>query len=352
MRAAVAAAFGLGILLLGLAAPAVAATPAAHYVPKPGDTFSYTESYIIDNGTGDYIGYTDGTYTNGSVSVTAVASNGTESASYQNTNHYANNTGTSYTYASSGKFTFSADTFHYVNGTDNQTGYTNPYVWFYMNNSLGVGGSFYLLNTPMHVTSTNTSFELASGKWVATIATEGSGSYERDDVYGIFTAAYTWRSYFDPSTGYIVGYAYSETDSNASGDGFSVTDSLSVTSTSYTLTPGSAPASSSSSPSPFPWGLVLVVVVVVIVVIVIVIALARRPRRHLPPPPPRHAATGAVQYTPATGPPPPSIHLTPGSQPMVQQVVVRETVKVNCRYCGTLMDSTATVCPVCGAPRA
>jgi RNA polymerase subunit RPABC4/transcription elongation factor Spt4 len=26
-------------------------------------------------------------------------------------------------------------------------------------------------------------------------------------------------------------------------------------------------------------------------------------------------------------------------------------VKVPCRYCGTLMDSTATVCPKCGAPR-
>ncbi|HEV8049715.1 MAG TPA: zinc ribbon domain-containing protein [Thermoplasmata archaeon] len=26
-------------------------------------------------------------------------------------------------------------------------------------------------------------------------------------------------------------------------------------------------------------------------------------------------------------------------------------MKVPCRYCGTLMDSTATVCPKCGAPR-
>ena len=31
-------------------------------------------------------------------------------------------------------------------------------------------------------------------------------------------------------------------------------------------------------------------------------------------------------------------------------VVVRQVVKIRCRYCGNLMDETAAVCPACGAP--
>ena len=65
---------------------------------------------------------------------------------------------------------------------------------------------------------------------------------------------------------------------------------------------------------------------------------------------PRHGAPGAPSFR-QTFPPPPGVNLTPAGQPPVQQIVIKETVKVPCRYCGTLMDSTATVCPNCGAPR-
>jgi hypothetical protein len=347
MRAALVAATALALLLV--AGVSVAASPGGHYIPRPGDTFSYTESYVLGDGAGDYTGYTEGTYTNGSIDVTAVASNGTESATYQNTNHYANDTGSSYTYTASGSFTFSAATFHYVQGTDNQSGYTDPFVWFYMNNSLGQGAQFYVLNSPLTVLATNTSFELASGRFVAALEATGTGTFQRDDVYGTFTADYAWNAYFDPKTGYIVGYAYTETDSNSSGDGFTIHDDLSVTSTSYPLTAGVPPTSMSPpSASSVPTLLVLAIVVVIVAVIVLVVWLARRGRRRAPPP--VHGVQGSVPYVPL-GPPPPALHLTPGDQPTVQQVVVRETVKVNCRYCGSLIDSTATVCPVCGAPR-
>jgi rubrerythrin len=43
--------------------------------------------------------------------------------------------------------------------------------------------------------------------------------------------------------------------------------------------------------------------------------------------------------------------LTPSGQPAVQQIIIKETVKVNCRYCGSLIDSTAETCPFCGATR-
>ena len=86
---------------------------------------------------------------------------------------------------------------------------------------------------------------------------------------------------------------------------------------------------------------------VVIVVVALLLAVTRR-RTRLP----THSARGQVNFTaPPVGPPPPPISLTPAGQPPVQQVVIKETVKVNCRYCGQLIDTTAATCPFCGAPR-
>ena len=66
---------------------------------------------------------------------------------------WSNSTGTTETGNPSGDFTFSSLTFLYVNGTDDQTGYVNPTVWFCMDNSIPVGGTFSLLNTEMTVMS-------------------------------------------------------------------------------------------------------------------------------------------------------------------------------------------------------
>lgn len=348
------------LVLLALSAPASAA-PGGHYIPKVGDGFHYYEEVTVTNGVGDYSGYTEATFINGSEGVTAVAGNGTESADFANTWTYSNSSGGSLHGGAQGAFTFSAETFLYVQGTDNQTGYVNPAVWFYINNSLPAGQQVELLNTPSTIESTNWTYQFPtdSSRYVRTIYTEGSGTYTRDDSYGEFSASYTWRSYFDPATGYIVGYAYTEQDSNTSGDGFTYTDLLSVTTTTYALTAASAPGQSSASSSGTSNDLVIaLVVIVVIVVIVVLAALALRSRRRSSLP--RHSAGGRVEYGTMPMPPPPPvppgmapppIRLTGAQQPAVQQVVLRETVKVNCRYCGTLIDSTATVCPNCGAPR-
>lgn len=46
------------------------------------------------------------------------------------------------------------------------------------------------------------------------------------------------------------------------------------------------------------------------------------------------------------GPPPDELaQRAPGA------VVVREIVKIRCRYCGNLMDEVAPTCPACGAPQ-
>ncbi len=337
--------FLLPLLLLVPAGP----VPAAHYVPQTGDGFRFTEQIVVGDGSGDYLGYTETTFVNGSLSVTAVLPNGTESASFSYAEHYVNSTGTNDQWTDSGAFTFSAVSFLYVQGTDNQTGYTNPYVWFYMDNSTTVGGAFFLLNSRFVVSSTDYPFGLqtAAGGYVSTIAADASGSYLRNDSYGRLSATYVWVSYFDPKTGYIVGYNYEERDSNSSGSAFTYADTLRVTNTTYPLTPTSAPPAPSSG---LPWAEVVGIGVgVFLVTVAVVAALVRRRRpRQLP----QHPAGGQVTYTvPPPGPPPPPISLIPGGQPQVQQIVVKETVKVNCRYCGSLIDSTVANCPFCGATR-
>jgi hypothetical protein len=337
------------LALLAVPIPAVAAP--LHYVPKAGDTFSYDETIALNNGTGNYTGYTELSTTTGTESVGSIAPNGTANATWSYTVHWSNNSGASQTWTSAGAFSFSTLTYHYVHGTDNETGYSNPFVWFWMNNTLPVGGTFYSLGTQMSVLSPNESYHLASGggRWVATIATDGTGSYQRNDVYGVFTATYDWKSYFDPNTGYIIGYVITEHDTNPDGSGFTYTDTLYVSSTSYPLTPATAPTSF-PPPPPFPYGLVFLVVVIVLVIVVIIAVAASRSRRRARLP--THSPTGAVAYQPPPSMAPPAVTLNVPDQPMVQQIIMRDTVKVNCKFCGALIDSTAARCPNCGAPRA
>jgi len=334
------------VVLLGLALGGAN----AHYAPSAHDQFSYAETIVLTNGTGDYQGYSESTGINGTVWVTGIAANGTVLAGYYNLDEYQNNQGASNSSSYSGNFGFSPTTFLYTDGTDGQTGYTNPHVWFFMDNGLSTGAKFNVLNTQMTVENRSYSYHLgtAAGGYVTTLFAQGTGSYERNDTYGLLEATYTWNMYFDPTTGYIVGYSYLEEDSNSSA-AFTWTDTLGVTHTSYPLTQGSASSSSTGSSTDGLWLGIALGVVIVIVIVVIALAISRARRR---PSLPRHSSTGQVSYMPPPmGPPPPGIHLTPSGQPAVQQIIVKETVKVNCRYCGGLIDTTAEKCPFCGAAR-
>jgi len=342
----------LPLLLLMLPAASASAT-ASHYVPQSGDTFSWSETIVISNGNGNYSGYTENDNYIGNMAVTAEYPNGTVAMTYQESGSLSNNQGQSSTSSEKGSFMFSASTFLYVQGTDNQTGYVNPSVWFYMDNTQVKGGTFNSLNTAMTVVSTNYPFPLSSSStgYVSSIMAEGNGSYQRNDDYGNFAAQYNWKEYFDPGTGYIVGYQYTEQDSDGMGDSFTWTDTITDTSTSFHLTTVSAPQTQSSSSNS--WILPVVIVVVILVVVIVVIALLLR-RSHSRGPKmdrnlPRHEVrmpTSAPTYAP-----PAPVRLVPSDQPSIQQIVIRETVKVPCTFCGTLIDSTATQCPKCGAPR-
>jgi hypothetical protein len=223
-----------------------------------------------------------------------------------------------------------------------------------MNSSLAVGGTFYALNTQFTVMSRNYSLQLPTegNKYVQTIQAKGIGQYQRNDAYGLFTASYTWYEYFDPSTGYIVGYNYVEQDNGqyqGQGGSFTYTDTLYVTSASYDLALASAPSTNASTGlmglAPYLDYLVALAVVLFIIVIAVYAATQRRRKHSLP----KHPYT---PYTPPSAPSStpwePKIDL--GSKPP-QQVVIRDVAKVNCKYCGTLIPTTADKCPYCGGPR-
>ena len=332
----------LVVVVLSLSAALFLAPVVASYVPHVGDYFSYYEVWNLGNGTGPtYSGYTEQMTVNGTEMMNAVSPDGNVSAYYNYSSNWSNNQGQSSPVSMSGNFTFSSVSFLYVNGTDNQTG---PYVWFLMDNSLPEGNTFYLLDTGMTVISNNYSFYLPSqNRNVNTIYAQGSSNYQRDDSYGQFAATYTWDAYFDPATGFIVGYNYVESDTNStSGDGFTITENLYVTSTSYSLTTA-APSNPGVTLDLTPYLGYIVAIVLIIVVVIIIYAFSKR-RKTLPEHPSQHEV-------PTPGPPPPEIDLTPKQQPAVQQIVIKEVVKVKCLYCGALIDSTAEKCPYCGAPR-
>ena len=336
---------------------AASAHPAAAYAPKQGDNFRYSETIGVNNGQGSYAGYSDQTFTTGTEEIKSV--NGADVlSSYSYTYNFSNNQGNSSSGSKSGEFTWSTSTHAYVNGTDNQVGYTGPiYVWFAMDSSLPVGGSFSALNTHLTILSKNFSLPLPTegGRFVLAIEAEGTGQYQRNDDYGVFSATYTWYEYFDPSTGYIIGYNYTEQDTGTykgQTGSFTYSDALYVTSTSYPLTVVSAVTTTSTTTSmtssiSYLGVLILVIVSVFAVAVVAVVVLAVRRRRqsslpeHAPSPPP------------SAPPPPPTpweSRVDMGSKP-TEQVVIREVAKVNCKFCGTLIPTTVDRCPYCGAPR-
>jgi len=338
----------LSVFLIAIVIVAFA-NSASTYAPRNGDFFNYSQTIAVNNGGGSYSGYTDQTQTSGMEKMNSVSGSNV-SASYGYSYHYSNNQGNSTSSSSSGNYTWSSSSFTYVKGTDNQVGYSSPvYVWFAMNSLLPVGGTFYVLNTQFTVMSKNFSLQLPTqgNGYVQTIQTKGTGQYQRNDAYGIFTASYTWYEYFDPSTGYIVGYNYVEQDNGqyqGQAGSFTYTDTLYVTSTSYSLAPASPPPTDIAAVllglAPY---FVVALVAIIFVVVIAVYATSRRRRMDTIP---EHspAPAGAPSSTPWES------RIDLGSKPP-EQVVIRDVAKVNCKYCGTLIPTTTDRCPYCGGPR-
>lgn len=345
-------------LLLAFLAVSFAANvhAASAYGPQKGDYFKYSETVTVNNGSGSYLGYSDQTQVTGMEQMNSISGNNV-STSYSYSYQYSDNQGSSASNSSSGSYAWSSSTLTYVNGTDNQVGSNPLYVWFAMNPSLPVGATFYILNSQFTVLSKNYSLLLPTegNKYVQTVETKGTGQYQRNDSYGVFNASYTWYEYFDPTTGYIVGYFDLEQDNgqfNGQVGGFTYNDTLYVTQTSYNLALASPPASSTTTANnnlmglaPYLVYIIAFVVILFIIVIVVAVAATRRRGKSLPKHP----------YSPSAPPPSPpptswESKVDLGSKPS-EQVVVRDVAKVNCKYCGALIPTTVDTCPFCGAPR-
>jgi len=323
-------------IIVSLALTVLPAHAVPGYNPHQGDYFNYYDVINLTNSTGAFYGYTEHETVNGIERMNQVFVNGTVASNYTYTFNWSNSSGSTQNGKQAGNFSWSSASFQYVKGNDSQTGLVKPlYVWFYMDNSTQPSGTFRLLNTPMTVTSTNYSYSLASqNRYVKAIRAQGSGGYQRN-YGGLFKAAYTYTTYSDPSTGYIIGYDYVEQDTSSTAS-FTWTETLYVTTTSYPLTAGAGPSFLQQY-----LGLIIGVAIFIIfiaIIIVVVVAVSRR-RRSLP----KHT----YPQVPIA---PPQIDLTP-KQPPVQQIVIKEVVKVKCKYCGALIDSTVQACPFCGAPR-
>jgi hypothetical protein len=339
----------LTILLLSVLVAGINQASASS--PQAGDFFRYSDTTNVNNGQGSYTGYSEQTVTTGAEQVNSVSGSSVLS-SYNQTYSFSNNQGNSTSGSKSGTFTWSTGNYTYTRGTDNQVGYSKPiYVWFAVNPSLSVGNTFWALNTHFTIQSKNFSILLPTegNRYVQAVKAEGTGQYQRNDVYGIFTATYTWYEYFDPATGYIIGYNYTEQDTGSyqgQQGSFTYIDTLYVTSTSYPLLAGTAPPATIAS-TLLPYLGIIVPFVILLLLIVIVVLFVRGRRRRAPLPEHSRPPPGSPPQ-PSSGPWESRIDL--GSRPP-EQVVIRDVAKVNCRYCGTLIPTTADHCPYCGAPR-
>ncbi|MHB1439699.1 MAG: zinc ribbon domain-containing protein [Cuniculiplasma sp.] len=320
--------------------------------PSSGTFFQYRELVVIDNGKGNYSGYQSRTWINGTEKVTGLSAQGNVQMTY---NYSCSIKSPRLDYynpqIAKGIFTFSDINCKYVNGTDNETGYTNPSVWFYTNTSIPSGSTREVLNTNMTVISTDYNYTPPTGNaLIKTIYLTNMSGYVRNDEYGKFNATYNWTAYYDRSTGFIVAYVYSETDSNGRGDGFSCTNTLYVSDSSYGIAI-SASKPHLSKTSPFPYVLLEFIGVFVIVILILVALLSRKGKRnkikqHSTP----NRVNDNMNENVNKNREDEKIDLEPKSQG-TEQVVIKEIVKVKCQYCGALIDSTAEKCPFCGAPR-
>jgi hypothetical protein len=321
--------------------------PVSAYSPRQGDYFDYSEAITVNNGQGSYAGYTDQTRATGMEQMDSLKGSAV-STSYSYNYEWSDNQGDSTSMIrTSGEYTWSLSNYTYVNGTDNEVGYSKPtYIWFFMNSSLPVGSTFFSLNTRLTVLSKNYSLQLPTegNRYVQTIETEGTGQYQRNDEYGVFNASYTWDEYFDPVTGYIVGYNYVEQDNGRYGS-FAYIDNVYVTSTNYALASTSAPSAKSTTGLQSYLGYLLALALVIFIIVIALYVMTRRRRRESLP---KHSPTPYTPPTPPSAPWESKVDL--GSKPP-QQVVIKEVAKVNCKYCGTLIPTTADKCPYCGGPR-
>jgi L-amino acid N-acyltransferase YncA len=253
--ALVAASFMLGSTML----PTVAIVSAEASV---GDYFEYEYNTHVDHGKDYYAGYSDTMRSSSRYEVTAVQGDqvtmkATGSWTFEGSDG-AYDSGTVDI-----SFNYSQSTRRYLGPTDVESTYIDPSVWFWIPPNLDKGQSVRILEDIFTVTSADKTV------WMGIIPHKvieltTSGSYTRDDDYGVFTATYDDTYCFDRQSGYLVSERYVEQDEGYQAS-FRFTADLKVTSSSYT--------------TPTDWLTLLVLYVMIPAAVILVILLIRKWRR-------------------------------------------------------------------------
>ncbi len=247
------------LMSLSTVLPAASTAAAA---PAVGDYFEYDYNSYVDHGTGTYYGYTDkmlssSRYVVSEVSGDVVTFKATGSWTFQ---------GSDGGYDSGildQNVSFSMTTRRYVGPIDVDGSYIDPAIWFWIPTDVKKGQSIRILDDEFKVASTSKTI------WIGmvphkVIQLTASGSYARDDAYGMFQATYDDSYCFDKETGYIVSEEYVEHDSTGSAS-FRYVAHVDVTSSSYS--------------TPVDWLTISIVYILVPVIIVLVVLLVLRWRR-------------------------------------------------------------------------
>jgi len=204
--------------------------------PSTDTYFTYSYHENVDNGVGNYEGWTEetkgtGTYTFLSSSqVHAHYSYDTSSSDGKKSHHAADRTAT-----------FSLATRHYTVRTIDLDDYdgtngTQLCIWFYISTSVAVGTPVCILENDWPVTDTNAKIWSNYIPKQNLIEVTHKGVQSRDDDYGTMTYSYSDKLYFDKSSGMFVAERYDEYDSGTYQHleaSFNMHVQIDVTSSSY-----------------------------------------------------------------------------------------------------------------------
>ena len=222
-------------LAIALVLPLIAASIASAATPQTGDHFEYDFNTFVDQGKLAYDGYSDSMHSHYRYSVESAAGDtvtmlGTGSWSYQDSNGLVLSGSDTY------HPVFSVTSRQYLSGIDvNLTG--PAWVWFWIPTNVTVGQVVYVLDEPLTVASLSATVWLGAVPHSAVLL-QGSGSYTRNDEYGVYTAEYQDLYYYDRDTGFVISEQYTEQDVGSwqgNPASFRYRAEMSVTASSYAI---------------------------------------------------------------------------------------------------------------------
>jgi hypothetical protein len=180
-------------------------------VPAEGDFFTYKTEEFIENGDGEYYGYSEKTVSSGRYEIEANDA-GNISVKYRYEWSYTSDTEPSASGIADDTMWFDQVTREYRRGFDlDEKVFGQATVWFWIYQDVQTGDVVKLLDENFTVTGTDVTIWSNMVPYKA-IELTATGSFARDDDYGDFFATYTDRYYFDRGSGYIIAERYTEHD--------------------------------------------------------------------------------------------------------------------------------------------